>query len=321
MFTGDVLVIGAGLSGLTTAVCLAEAGHRVRVVAANPPSMTTSAVAGASWGPYMVSDDRIMEWSRLTRFVLQDIARTPGTGIRMVNGLETEVEDVDAPSWAKEVDDFRMCTADELPPRTLGPAYKVGWRYTIPIGDTPTYLTYLSERFARRGAGITFGVVVTSLADLAGTADVIVNCTGLGARDLVPDDEMYPTRGQLVVVENNGVDWFFQDNVEGQDLTYFLPHGDHVVLGGQKIEYASHMEPDPVTTAAIVARCAEIEPKIGAAKIIMSRVGLRPMRSVVRTERDDIGDQVVIHNYGHGGGGFTLSWGCAQEVLRLVQAA
>jgi len=50
----DVLVVGAGVSGLTTAVCLAEAGRGVEIRADRLPPDTTSAVAGALWGPHLV---------------------------------------------------------------------------------------------------------------------------------------------------------------------------------------------------------------------------------------------------------------------------
>ena len=46
----DVLVIGAGVSGLTTGICLAEAGLSVTIRTAAPPGQTTSVAAGALWG-------------------------------------------------------------------------------------------------------------------------------------------------------------------------------------------------------------------------------------------------------------------------------
>jgi D-amino-acid oxidase len=54
--------------------------------------------------------------------------------------------------------------------------------------------------------------------------------------------------------------------------------------------------------------------------VLAERVGLRPFRrSGVRLERDQLRDgRTVIHNYGHGGAGFTLSWGCAREVLDIA---
>jgi D-amino-acid oxidase len=311
----NVIVIGAGVSGLTTAVCLAESGLAVHVLTKDTPARTTSAHAGASWGPYLVTDSRVLDWSNRTLAILTDIAAThPESGVRLVQGLEASPHPLEAPSWARAVAGFQLCHTDALPT-----GYVSGWRYTIPLVDMPTYLAYLERRLTAAGVAIEIGAV-KSLDEVAGLAPVAINCTGLGARTLVPDSGMSPTRGQLVVVENPGVDWFFQDHAEGEDLTYFLPHGDHVVLGGSAIPGSYDRVPDPAIAKAIIARCAGIEPLLATAKVLDHRVGLRPSRSQVRVEREDIDGYPVVHNYGHGGSGLTLSWGCAEEVLAQVTA-
>jgi D-amino-acid oxidase len=55
-----------------------------------------------------------------------------------------------------------------------------------------------------------------------------------------------------------------------------------------------------------------------AARGLGHRVGLRPARPGDRLELDAIGGTAVVHNYGHGGAGVTLSWGCAEAVRDLV---
>lgn len=311
----DVLVIGAGVSGLTTGVCLAEAGLTVRVLAQRPPQETTSAVAGASWGPYMVHDARVLHWSSITREILEEIANTDSAnGVRLVSGLEAAPYEMQPPVWAYDVPGFRPCVPEELPP-----GYVTGWRYTIPLVDMPSYLAYLQRRLNAAGAAIEVRTV-ESFADVAADARAIVNCAGLGARELVPDPAVVPVRGQLVVVDNPGVDSFFQDSAEHGDLTYFLPHGAHVVLGGIATEGSEDTEPDLAVAAEIVARCAAIEPLFRDAKVIEHRVGLRPTRPQVRVERADVDGVPVVHNYGHGGAGLTISWGCAREVLAQIMA-
>src|SRR5258706_12982252 len=142
----------------------------------------------------------------------------------------------------------------------------------------PAYLAYLESRLRVVGVGIDIGAV-TAFEEVAGAGQIVVNCTGLGARALVPDTGMTPTRGQLVVVENPGVDWFFQDHAEGEELTYFLPHGDHVVLGGSAIPGSEDPVPDPAIAEGIVERCARIEPRLAKARILAHRVGLPPSRA------------------------------------------
>ena len=310
----DVLVIGAGVSGLTTAIRLAEAGLSVRVVSADDPQHTTSAAAGASWGPYMLNDDRALHWCEVSRLALEEIALDHLSGVRLVSGLEAAAEPTEPPSWAVGVRDFRRCEAHELPG-----GYVSGWCYTIPLVDMPRYLRYLTRRLASAGTSVEIGVV-RSFAEVAAAARVLVNCSGLGARTLVPDEGVYPKRGQVVVVNNPGIETFFQDTAESDDLTYYLPHGDHVVLGGSAVEGTSLL-PDPDRAAAIVDRCVAVEPLLAGAEIIGHRVGLRPWRPEVRVERDAVDGVPLIHNYGHGGSGVTLSWGCADEVLALTGLA
>ncbi|HET8660483.1 MAG TPA: FAD-dependent oxidoreductase [Micromonosporaceae bacterium] len=307
----DALVVGAGVVGLTTAVRFAEAGLSVHMVAARPPRRTSSAAAGASWGPYMASDPRLLRWSDQARSVLEEIAKDPSSGVRLVSGVEAAFKPMEPPSWALTVRDLRLCRQDELP---VG--YRSGWRYTIPVVDMPRYLDYLANRLAAAGVGIEIRSIA-SFVELADHAPLLVNCTGLGARTLVPDDGVYPTQGQLVIVENPGIDMFFQDNAEGKDLTYILPHAGHVVLGGSAIAGSSNDVPDLATAAAIVERCATVAPRLRTARVLRHLVGLRPTRSAVRVEREAVNGVPLIHNYGHGGSGLTLSWGCADEVLAL----
>jgi D-amino-acid oxidase len=184
--------------------------------------------------------------------------------------------------------------------------------------DMPRYLVCLERRLTEAGGRIDSGWV-GSLTDVAGVAGLVVNCTGLAARQLVSDTSLTSMRGQLVVVENPGVDWFFQDQAEEGDLTYFLPHGKRVVLGGSAIAAAEHTTVDHTIAAAIVERCARVEPRLRDATVVQNRVGLRPNRPSVRLECEESLGFPVIHNYGHGGSGMTLSWGCAADVLRLAR--
>jgi D-amino-acid oxidase len=312
----DVLVIGAGVSGLTTALRFVERGRSVRVLAELPARQTTSACAGASWGPYLVRDDeRVLAWSERTRLVLEEIARDPASGVRLTYGVEASIEYREPPSWAYGVPDYRLFGPADLPT-----GYKSGWGYRVPLVDMPRYLDYLVSRLT--GAGVDVEIrSIRSLTEVAGEAAILVNCSGLGARDLVPDEDVFPIRGQLVVVENPGIDAFFQDDAEDGDLTYILPHGNRVVLGGSAIPGRRDIEPDLGLAHAIIERCAAVEPRLRNPVILRHLVGFRPTRPAVRVEREDVSGTVLIHNYGHGGSGITLSWGCADEVLRLAGLA
>ena len=313
----DVLVIGAGVSGLTTAVALLEAGlpaSAVRVTAKEPPALTTSRCAGAIWGPYLSSyDPQTDEWSRHTRHRFQELAAEPGAGVFLVTGVEASKTKTDPPGWAIEVEDFRPCGAGELPA-----GFVSGWRYTVPVLDMPPYLAYLEKRLNQAGIVVQTGEF-TSFEEAATAARVVVNCTGFGARSLVPDAAVRPVRGQLLVVENPGIEQFFAEHTDDvDDLTYLLPMGGHVVLGGSIEVGQTARVSDPEVGRGILDRCARMVPALAAARILEHRVGIRPARPLIRLERDDTGAVPVVHNYGHGGSGVSLSWGCAREAARLV---
>ncbi|GAA3301663.1 FAD-binding oxidoreductase [Dactylosporangium vinaceum] len=312
----DILIIGAGVSGLTTAAHLAERGHSVHLIADREPRQTTSAVAGAIWGPYLVGDDECLSWAEATRPELERIAEEDKTsGVRMAAGLELSVK-ADPPDWARPTRNFRPCP-EEL--RRFPSKYRSAWRYTVPLVDMPIYLDYLLKR--NENAGVKLDLHhprLRSLDEVRGMAEFVVNCTGLGARDLVPDPDMYAIKGLLIEVKNPGIEEFFQEDAPGTDLTYIFPHKDHVLLGGHFAELCESEEPRRKVAAAILKRCVEVEPKLREATQTGYRIGLRPARRPKPRVEFDAHDGSVIHNYGHGAAGLSLSWGCAQKVGRLL---
>jgi D-amino-acid oxidase len=320
----DVLVVGAGVSGLTTAICLAEAGSRVTIRAAAPAAETTSSVAGAIWGPHLVEDSaRTARWRRETLAVLRELAADPASGVRIVTGMEAsrEAEPAHAPGqtpdWLRDLGGATPCPPDRLPP-----GFTSGWRYAAPLAHMPTYLGYLHTRFRDAGGHAQVGTV-SSLAAAAREhgARAVVNCTGAGAHDLVPDPAVTPFRGQVMVAANPGITEFFIGPPDATaELMYLFPHGDTVVLGGTEVAGDWNTEPIPAVAERILRDCTAVEPRLRGADILAHRVGLRPFRPEVRLEAEAAGhgQPLTVHNYGHGGAGVTLSWGCAREAAALV---
>ncbi|MEU1403115.1 FAD-dependent oxidoreductase [Streptomyces sp. NPDC005728] len=302
-----MIVVGSGIAGLTTAVMLAESGRRVRVWAREPAERTTSAVAGGLWWPYRIEPEPLVgAWALESLGVYEELACRPEeTGVRLVEGVHRGMRLDEQGAWAGRVPGLRA-VADGLAAR-------------LPLIDMPVHLAWLRERFAKAGGS----VEVREVTELAAVpAGAVVNCTGLGARSLVPDPAVRPVRGQLVVVENPGITtWFTSVGHGSASSTYFFPQPGGLLLGGTAEEDSWSPAPDPATAAAIVARCAAVRPEIAGARVLAHRVGLRPARDAVRLEREALPDgRVLVHNYGHGGAGITVAWGCAREAAGLAGA-
>jgi D-amino-acid oxidase len=96
---------------------------------------------------------------------------------------------------------------------------------------------------------------------------------------------------------------------------------DDIVLGGTREPGRGRGEPESAVTESILERCRALEPRLAGCTVLDVRVGARPARPRVRVEAERRGDALVVHNYGHGGSGWTLCHGCAAEVERLVREA
>ncbi|GAB2712797.1 FAD-dependent oxidoreductase [Streptomyces bullii] len=308
----EILVVGGGVVGLTTAVVLAERGERVRLWTREPAEETTSAVAGALWWPYHIEPLALARaWALRSLDVYEESAARPEvTGVRMVEGVLGEADLDGADSWlAGRVPELRAATAEEYG--------GVGILACLPLIDMPAHLAWLRERFVAAGGVVETRTVSRGFPEA--DAPVVVNCTGLGARELVPDPSVRPVRGQLVVVENPGISTWLVSGTAGGEMAYFFPQPGRLVLGGTAEDDVWSTEPDPAVAEAIVARCAALRPEIAGARVLAHRVGLRPARDRVRLEAERLPDgRLLVHNYGHGGAGVTVAWGCAEEAAGLV---
>ena len=319
----ELLIIGCGVSGLTSGVRLLEASHRVRIWAESLPPDTTSNIAAAVWYPYNAYPEHlVVGWgARAFQVFARELAGQPETGVVMRDVIELLPAKSPDPWWAPAVPAFRHATDDEC----LG-RFPDGYSFDAPVIDMSIYLDYLMRRFTDAGGAIERRRV-GSLDDAFAESPLVVNCAGLGARALLGDREVTPSRGQVVRVRatpywRSVLDRVLLDDSDPVNLTYIVPRIHDIVLGGTAIQGAESTEPDPATTDAIIRRCAALVPALADLTpddIASVAVGLRPARPAIRLEREQFAPQrAVIHNYGHGGAGVTLSWGCAEEVVRLV---
>jgi D-amino-acid oxidase len=311
----DAVVVGGGVIGLTTGICLAEAGTSTRMVTADPPERTTSYAAGAICGPvFELPGSPTTAWEHVGFDEFTELAADPQSGVALRDGMFVAPAEITGAPPIVRPSAIRVLGPDDVPA-----GYGSGFVATIPCVDMPKYLSHLTDRFEAAG-GIILTRRLASLSEAVEMAPLVANCTGLGARELVPDPSVRPVRGQHVVVENPGIDTIFMEPPFGPAWAGIVPHGEVVVLGGIAVEDDWNLEPDPVVAAEILRRCTAVEPRLQDAPIVEHRVGLRPGRPSVRLDREEIDSAVVVHDYGHGGTGVMLSWGCAREATALLLA-
>ncbi|MFI5907155.1 FAD-dependent oxidoreductase [Dactylosporangium sp. NPDC051541] len=308
----DVVVLGAGIIGLTCAIRLLEAGARVRVLTADEPARTVSRLAAAVWYPtHTEGDPRVLAWARAAfdELMAQAADGVPGVArrpTRMVVGHGAD----SAPWWAAAVPDFAVHSGE--------------WRFTVPSAEMEVYLQWLVDRVRANGGVVARGRV-GRLAELGGQAGTVVNATGLASRVLADDPAVFPARGQIVGVANPGLETSVRDEGHPRGMTYVHPRSRDIVLGGTFQAGDWNERPDPATTVAILERCTELVPELAGARPLWEAAGLRPAREGgPRVEVDAAGlpgRTRLVHCYGHGGAGVTLSWGCADAVAGLVGEA
>jgi D-amino-acid oxidase len=312
-----VLVIGAGVSGLTCGVRLLEEGHDVEIWARAQTPNTTSDVAAAVWYPLRGTiDERVARWLKVSYERFTTLAEQPSTGILLRGGIELLEEPEDDAKRLEVMPRSREARPDELPS-----GYASGYiAEEIPLIEMPIYLRWLTARLRSLGGEIVTRDV-SSFDEAFSERNVVVNCTGLGARELANDESMQPIRGQVVRVAQVGLERYILDEQDLDEITYIYPRSSDIVLGGTREVGIDSTDLDAGTARAIMERCVKLEPRLENATIVSQAAGLRPGRPSVRLESEHRSAGLLVHDYGHGGSGVTLSWGCAEEVVSLISVA
>lgn len=304
----EIIVIGGGVIGLSSALALQQRGHSVRLITRELPQDTTSAAAGAVWAGGDLTG-RMRRWAGSTLHLLLSLCQEPGSGVTLQRVCSVFPKPVSDAWYATQ-----LSFCERIPDADLPADNKNGFLMDVPIVAPPRYLRRLHEQFLA-GGGVLEVRHIDLLDELLDEADLVVNCSGVGARKLADDPAVHPIRGQTLLVDAQIESGFMDESA----FTYLFPRGDGVLLGGTQTVGDWRRELDEGESADILARCSAIEKVVGAATVLRARVGLRPGRHAVRLEVERRTNGPVIHNYGHGGIGFTLSWGCALDMARLAE--
>ncbi|WP_328471804.1 FAD-binding oxidoreductase [Actinoplanes sp. NBC_00393] len=307
-----VTVVGAGVIGLSVAHELAGAGHRVRILAAQDAAASTSGVAAAIWFPHDVQrSGSVLDSAAVTYKRFEELAGDPRTGVAMRAGTVLSRRTDADHSWTRAVPHHEPADPAGLP----GGAG--GVRCTVPLIQTDVYLAWLRAEVEARGVEIR----TAEVRSLPEDCDAVVVAAGLRSAELLGDDDQaYPIRGQVVRLANPGLTEWITDEDNPEGLAYVVPRRHDVVCGGTGEAGSWDRTVDPEVEAGILRRVTALVPELAGQPILSRGVGLRPARSTVRVEAVPGHSRPVFACYGHGGAGFTLSWGDAARVAALIGA-
>lgn len=316
MHTQHIGVVGAGISGLTCGITLLEAGFAVTILTAESTRYTTSAVAAAIWHPfYQLPDENYRRRASFTLEVLRQQAAERLSGVNICSLTEFFRDDRNPPWWMDMLSPIRHISGVDGKRE-----YEGVFCVDVPVADTSLYLDYLLGIFQAKGGRIE-KKLVTSLEVIGEGFDAVVNCTGFGSASLAKDHALKLTRGIILRAKKvHGVTGCSIDDSDPHYPTYVIERRHDLILGGTAHESLASSSFDPELIQGIVHRCQMLVPALRGAEILEMKMGFRPSRPEVRLEIDGRWPK-IIHNYGHGGSGFTLSWGCAREVARLCVAS
>ncbi|KAM9316640.1 D-aspartate oxidase [Gastrophryne carolinensis] len=320
-----VAVIGGGLVGFSTALYISETLPQcsVTVISEKFSPDTTSDVAAGCLIPHAYPGTLLNQqknWFKETFDYLFKFANSPEAaeaGISLVSGwqiFKTPPKE-EFPYWWEVVLGFRLMTAAEL---AKFPSYRFGQFFTTLKCQASLYLPWMEKRFKMNGGHVETGKI-ENIWQLYGLYDAVINCTGLGARDMLGDLSLYPVRGHVLEVHAPWLTHFIRD---GDGSTYIYPGSYSTTLGGTRQKGNWNLSPDIQTSKQILNRCCELEPSLNGVRVIKDKVGLRPTRASVRIEEEILckdGQRLpVIHNYGHGGGGYSVHRGTAKAASELL---
>lgn len=279
---------------------------------------SVSGVAAAIWFPYKAYPiEDVNKWSLQSYNKYIDLAKNAETGGHFIPFSIVEKEET-TPFWLQALPDGLEITKttasyNNIPSTT--------YTTLLPLVETPLFLKYLQKQFKDLGGKVIYKTI-TSIHDL-NSDKTYINCLGLGAAKIFGDTQTYPIQGQIVKLEPSknisglSIEFPFDEFID--EHLYIIPRSDCIIVGGSSVDSTSDINNNQDRIDRILNRAYTIVPELKKLRILDAKVGLRPGRNQVKINKDD--KLNVYHNYGHGGSGYTIAWGCASHVANLIASA
>ncbi|CAI4226133.1 unnamed protein product [Auanema sp. JU1783] len=323
-----VAVIGEGVIGLSTALHIKELSPDAEITIFHDRPFNESLSKNIA-GLFRIDNGDYKEYGNATFSHLAKLWRTVGglSGVQLISGhiLSKKKDDLikQANNYADIVYNFRYLEDWEMQSQfdlSNDDGTTECIHYTAYTSEGGRYCPFLKEELIKLGVKF-HERNVTSLDEIAEDGySVVVNCAGINGGKLAGDDYgVFPIRGILLKVD---APW--QKHFLYRDFgTFTIPMIDSVVVGTVKQENGTDPLLSSEEQAEVWGRYTALQPSFKNVKVIGSYVGFRPGREKIRVESQlritKSGKAYkAVHNYGHGGNGFTLGWGTGEHAARLA---
>lgn len=322
----NIAVIGSGVIGLSTAIMLRKRGYLANIYTIDLSDKTIpSYSACALWMPFLMSDDKHAHkqtadsryWAEFSWAYFEKISKlNTKTGIFKVAHEEYWDEYESEPYYYDIVDNFSIeHSENDLP-------YKYKWTMNTFVIDMTNYMDWLLQEFKSLNGKIFSSSDGWDYKNMKN--NVFFNCTGISSREIFKDTNLKGVKGHLVVCDATQQQYSMGDNEY-----CVIPRSNNLLIGSLMIESEEYtidingIEHLSKKTKKLMS--SNLGKKLGIDKININDenliiTGIRPYReNGVRLEYEKIKDKSIYHNYGHGGGGVTFSWGCVQDSINLFE--
>lgn len=369
----DAVILGAGISGISTALTLQALGFSPCIVSNYVPMQAEQTpkypvptdYAMASAYPHNLRIENLRAVSSSSQEIFKQLELSSGSGVRLYRMFEVyEEEPPEPPLWNERLNFHNFDGKPESlrkhmnVPARLGADHLWGWYFDSFFADMPQYLAFLWKIFDDCGGQF----IQTNLDNREKIQHLCegrnaINCLGIGSKSLFSDDSpMSLVRGKQVLIPNAPMlkaegelpfaynytptaevfsradgsseyvhffarthDWLLGQTREagqlGDDGEWIGEpvRGEHVDLNGVQIPKAILTLNEELLKDIFGVSLANRE--------LIGREGYRyyrdPNGAGVRLSTEEFGKSAIVHNYGHGGSGITMSWGCSLEAARL----